>query len=232
MRGHVVVATAALVFLGLTEASAQSSRARTLFRPRSFEIDVGGAWQGRVPLGATSAPLTGNQGPPSVDLFDVDSQIDAFPSFDARLAFRLTRAFAVEGGFRYAQPKLATRITADFEDAPDITAVNSFSQYAFELNGVLHLNALRFGRSVPFIFGGGGYLRELYSGREIVETGQTIQAGIGIKQLLRRSSRGLIRSLGVRADARFYGRRKGVELEEDEPLRTYGAASAALIVGF
>jgi hypothetical protein len=162
----------------------------------------------------------------------VDSQIDAFPSLEARLAYHVTRAFAVEGGFRYAQPQIETRITDDFENAPDITAINKFSQYAFELNGVLHLNGLRFGTSVPFIFGGGGYLRELHEGREIVETGQIVQAGVGIKQLLRRSSRGLIRALGVRADARYCARRNGVELADDDPLRSYAAASAALILGF
>jgi hypothetical protein len=232
MRPQVVLAAAALILIATGEAAAQTTRQRTLFRPRSFEIDVGGSWQARVPLGATSAPLTGNQGAPTVDLFDVNSEIDAFPSLEARLAFHVTRAFAVEGGFRYARPELETRITQDFEDAPDITAVSRFSQYAFELNGVLHLNGLRFGKSVPFIFGGGGYLRELHEGREVVETGQLFQAGVGIKQLLRRASRGLIRSLGVRADARFCGRRQGVELEDDDPLRTYGAASVALIVGF
>jgi hypothetical protein len=232
MRQSIVLAAAALTVLAAAEAAAQPSRSRTLFRPRSFEIDIGGAWQARVPLGATSAPLTGNQSAPTVDLFDTSSEIHAFPSVEAKLAFHLTRAFAVEGGFRYARPRLETRITGDFEDAPDITAVNDFSQYAVELNGVLHLNGLRFGKSVPFIFGGGGYLRELHEGREIVETGGTFQAGVGIKQLLRRSSRGLIRALGVRADARFCARRKGIELEEDEPLRTYAAASAALIVGF
>ena len=232
MPSRLLLAVAALILIVAGEAAAQTSRTRTLFRPRSFEIDVGGSWQWKVPLGSTSAPLTGNQGAPTVDLFDVSSELDAYPAFEARLAFNVTRAFAVEGAFRYARPELQSRVTDDFENAPDITAVTRFSQYAFELNGVLHLNGLRFGKSVPFIFGGGGYLRELHDGREIVETGQLFQTGAGIKQMLYRSPRGLVRGLGVRADARFCGRRGGVELEEDEPVRTYGAVGAAMIVGF
>ena len=47
-----------------------------------------------------------------------------------------------------------------------------------------------------------------------------------------RSARGLVRSLGFRADVRVYARRRGIELDEEEPLRTYAAAGAALVVGF
>jgi hypothetical protein len=231
-RAAIVLLTALIGLLsGASDAIAQR-RSRDLFRPASVEIDVGGMWQGGVPLGSSNAPLTGNQGAPTVDLFNTSSDIKAYPGFEAKIGFHITRAFEVEGGIRYARPTLRTRISDDFENAPDVTADETFSQYTIDLNGVFHLNALRFGSSVPFIFGGGGYLRELHDGREVVETGQVFQAGFGIKQLLSRSSRGLIRGIGVRADARFCARRKAIELDEGEPVRTYAAASAALVVGF
>ena len=79
---------------------------------------------------------------------------------------------------------------------------------------------------------GAGYLRELHNGREVVQTGQSGQAGGGIKVLLSRSQRGLVRTVGLRADARLCVRRGGIEIDEDEPLRTYASAAAGLVVGF
>ena len=216
---------------GTTDAQAQRS-SQNLFRGGSIEVDLGGAWQTRVALGSLSAPLTGNQGAPVVDLFDTSTAIEAFPAVEARLGVHVSSVFEIEGGFRFARPRLETRITGDFENAPDITASETYSQYAIELNGVVHLTALRFGNGVPFIFGGVGYLRELHDGRELVETGEQAQGGAGIKVLFMRSPRGLVRSVGIRADARVYARRRGVEIDADEPVRLHGGAGAALVIGF
>jgi hypothetical protein len=226
-----LVGAAAGILVGAADAQAQRSRPN-LFRGGSVEIDVGGAWQTRVPFGSISAPLTGNQGAPTVDLFDTSTAIEAFPAVEARLGVHVGSVFEIEGAFRYARPELQTRITGDFENAPDLTATEPFSQYAIELNGVIHLNALRFGDGVPFIFGGAGYLRELHNGRELVETGEQIQGGAGVKILFARSPRGFVRSVGIRADARVYARRRGVEIDDDEPVRLHGGAGAALIIGF
>lgn len=222
---------AAAVVGGAADAQAQRYDP-TLFRRGAVEVDLGGAWQAQVPLGAVSAPLTGNQGAPVVDLFDTSTGIEAFPAVEARLGVHVSRVFEIEGGFRFARPQLETRITGDFEDAPDVTASESFAQYAIELNGVVHLTALRFGNGVPFIFGGVGYLRELHNGRTSVETGEQAQGGAGIKVLFMRSPRGLVRSVGIRADARVYARRRGVEIDDDEPVRLHGGAGAALVIGF
>ena len=226
-----VFVAAAVVLAGSEEAQGQAV-SRGLFRPGAIELDIGGVWQAQVPLGSISAPLTGNQGPPTVDLFRTSTDIEAHPGVEARLAVNLTRVIAVEGAFRYARPQLRTTISDDFEDAPDTVAEGRFDQYAIEVTGLVHLTGLRFGSAIPFLFGGGGYLRELHEGREIVETGQTFQGGGGIKVLFSRSPRGLVRSVGIRVDARIHARRGGIELDQEEPLRTYPAAGAALVVGF
>jgi hypothetical protein len=221
---------AAWLAAGPSEALAQATSRP--FRRGAVELDVLGGWQTQSSLGARRAPLTGNQGTPVVGLFDTSSEIEAGPSVDARLGVHLTRVFEIEGGVRVARPRLATRLTNDFEDAADVTATQTFTHLAFELNGVFHLTALRAGSVLPFVTVGAGYLRELHNGREVVETGQSGQAGGGIKVLLSRSRRGLVRTVGLRADARFYVRRGGIEIDEDEPLRTYASAAAGLVVGF
>ena len=231
-RRCLVVSVAIAGLLGTAASAGAQAWSRDLFRPGSIEVDLGGSWQTRVPVGSSTAPLTGNQGPPIFDLFEVSTRIEAAPAVEARIGVHITRVFEIEGGFRFARPRLHTRITADFEDAEDVVAEETFSQYVFEVNGLVHLTGLRFGDGVPFVFGGGGYLRELHQGREIVETGQLFQGGAGIKLMFPRSARGLVRSLGLRADARVYARRRGIELDDEEPMRTYAAAGAALVIGF
>jgi hypothetical protein len=228
--GCVVVAT---LLAGAVDLYAQG-RPRGAFRPGSIELDLGGLWQGGVPLGAVTAPLTPNQtSGGSFDLFDTSSRIVEAPGFEARVGVYLTRTLEIDGGLRYSRPQLETRISADFEEAAETTAVTSFSQYIFDVNAVIHLNRLRIGRAgTPFIFGGGGYLRELHDGRELVDTGQIYQGGGGVKFLFTQSARGLIRAVGLRADGRWCVRRGGVELESGERSRGYAAAGAALVIGF
>lgn len=222
----------AAVWLATGPSQALAQATMSPFRRGAVELDVLGGWQTPSSLGARRAPLTGNQGTPVVGLFDTSTEIEASPSVDARLGVHLTRVLEIEGGVRVARPRLATRLTNDFEDATDVTATQTFTQLAFELNGVFHLTALRAGSVLPFVTVGAGYLRELHNGREVVQTGQSGQAGGGIKVLLSRSRRGLVRTVGLRADARFCVRRGGIEIDEDEPLRTYASAAAGLVVGF
>jgi hypothetical protein len=228
------LATAAALLLLWTSAAAAQTRDESLFRRGAIEVDAGGFWQGGLPMGSRRATLTGNQqGTPPVTFFETSSEFQPGAGFEGRVGVHLTRVFAVEGGIRFARPRLETRITADFEDAPDITATQDLSQYVFDVSGVAHLNNLRFaGGGVPFLFGGAGYLRELYEGRQVAETGQMYHAGGGVKLLFRQSPRAFLKGLGIRVDARLLMRRGGVELEEDEPLRTYSAVAGGMVIVF
>lgn len=232
-RAELLAGLAAVLLLSaLVEDAGAQPGARGPFRPGAVELDLLGGWQTRSPLGSGRAPLIGNQGTPVVGLFDTDTEIEAGPAVEARIGVHVTRVIEIEGAFRYARPRIATRITGDFEDAPDLTATQTFSQFGFELNGLFHLTGLTFGRALPFVSVGGGYLRELHNGREVVETGQLGQAGGGLKVLLSQSPRGLVRAIGLRADARVCVRRGGIEIDEGEPLRTYATAAAGLVIGF
>jgi opacity protein-like surface antigen len=227
---RLLVAAGAAWLTSVSMAQAQTDPDGAL-RRGAFEVGVDGVWQAGLPAGTARATLTGNQqGTPAVTFFNTSSEFVPAAGVEARLAWHFSRVFAVEGTFGYARPRLETSISDDIEQATATVATQDISQYVIFVNGVAHLR--RLGRVAPFVFGGAGYLRELYSGRQVVETGQIYQAGGGVKIMFSEARRGLIKGLGVRADGRLRMRRGGVELDAEEPVRSYGAAAAGLIVVF
>ncbi len=108
-----------------------------------------------------------------VTWFDTETKIEGGPRYEARVAWRLTPAFQVEGGVAINQTDLTTRITNDFEQAPNTEASESFTEYAIEAGVLFHLTKLTFagGRARPFVTGGAGYLRQVHEGRTLIETG-------------------------------------------------------------
>ena len=87
-------------------------------------------------------------------------------------------------------------MTADTENAADITAKETISQYVFEGPpcGTSGWDAPRGGGVTPFVYGGAGYLRELHEGDALVEEGVEYHAGGGIKWWL--GARGRLRHPG------------------------------------
>ena len=207
-------------------------------RPRSFEVYVGAIAIGPVDFGRSTARLTPNQSAArDFALFVSDTSIGTAAGFDGRVAFNITRALAVEGGFVWTHPEVQSRITSDVEGVPDATITQNLDTYFVEASALFHLNALTFagGRGLPFVAGGAGYLRQLDDDQVLVDTGQVYHAGGGVKVFFgdntsRRT--GLIRGIGLRADGRVYFRNGGFELEEDADLRTTWSVSGGLVVRF
>lgn len=154
-------------------------------RPGAVEISAGGAFTGRMDLGATDAEQTRNinTGTGRFVLFSTASEVEAAPSAVVRGAVYLTRAVAIEAGFHYSRPRLSVRLSGDAEQAPAVTARETLSRYVVDGSLVLHLTGLSFagGRGVPFLAGGGGYLRELHEQNELMQTGREYHAGGGVK---------------------------------------------------
>lgn len=222
----LIVATA----LGVRPASAQSSP--DWLRARSFEADVSAVWFGGESLGRSAATLIPNQQGAPYELFVTDSRLAAAPGVEARVGYRITRALAIEGAFLYGAPELRTRITRDTENAATVTAAERLSQYMVDVSAVWHLTGLGGMRAVPFVFGGAGYLRQLHADRILLESGRTFHAGAGVKIALSSRPRGLIRTLGVRADARLSVRDGGVTLEDDSNVHAAPAGAVGLLIGF
>jgi hypothetical protein len=196
-----------------------------------MEVSVGGLFLGGAGLGSETAELRANRTPPApFTLFTTDTRIVGVPGFDGRVGFWLTPSVVVEGGFVYAHPRIRTHVSGDIEGGEAIDLDDRLDQYFFDASGSLMLDRWTFLGFVPFVEGGGGYLRQLHEGRTLVETGQVYHAGGGLRRWLRTRDSGFIRGLGLRVDGRAYVLRNGFSL--DESPRSHGAISGAVVVLF
>jgi hypothetical protein len=228
-----LVLAAGLCLGAAAPAAAQPAAAP---RPRSFELSAGGIAIGPVNFGAATASLTANQSAaPETTLFKADSELGTAAGLDGRLAFHISRALAIEGGFVWTRATLDSRITSDVEGIPDVTLSQQLDTYFIEASVLWHLNGLAFagGRMVPFLAGGAGYLRQLDDTQLLTsDPGEVYHAGGGVKYVFLTRPRGFIRRLGVRADGRAYIQRGGVELDAGRQRRTRWGVSAGATVGF
>lgn len=199
-------------------------------RPGSLEFSGGAVLSEGLDLGDRTATLTRNPGTGSgpFELFTSSSRLDAAPAVQGRLAVYLARSVAVEGGAQYSRPKLRTRLTNDAEAAESITASSALTRYIFDGSLVVHLLPLSFagGRGVPFVLGGGGYIRELHEGNELVETGQEIHAGAGLKYWFGTGRR----RAGLRGEAGVSLREGGFDFSDER--RTTPTASVSFVYLF
>jgi hypothetical protein len=216
------------------DAAAQTAGQTTGGR---FEISGGAGLIGGTDLGTATATLSGSGAPTGtpITLFDTATKIESGPRYEARVAWRLTRALQVEGGVAINRTNLVTRITNDFEQAPNTEASESFTEYAIEAGLLFHLTKLTFagGRARPFVAGGAGYLRQVHEGQTLIDTGQSIYAGGGLTVTLRQATRrAFLEALGLRADVRVNVRSGGFERGDDGGATYAPSVTGGLFVRF
>ena len=185
-------------------------------------------------FGSATASLIANQSTaPESTLFRASSTLGTGIGLDGRVAFNITRALAVEGGFVWTRATLESSITSDVEGIPNTTVSQDLDTYFIEASAVWHLNALTLagGRVLPFVAGGAGYLRQLDEEAVLTskDAGRVYHGGGGVKFFFLQRRRGFIRGLGLRTDARLYVRSGGLELDEDRTRRNHWAVAAALL---
>jgi opacity protein-like surface antigen len=238
-RRATLCASIALLLSSAAVAVAQDAAPR----PRSLEVYAGALTVGGIDFGSRNATLTANDpGNPDFILFATSSRLDAGAGLDARATFNLSRTFGIEGAFTWTRQTAETKITSDADGAANVTLTGDLSTYFVEAAAVVHLHGLGFarGRGLPFVFGGGGYLRQLDGDSILVDTGTVVHAGGGVKYFFASRPRGLVRGVGVRADGRIYVRSGGLDLSSDEGRRTADegrwrptwALAAGLVVRF
>jgi hypothetical protein len=218
-----------------TGRAAQASQASSI--GGRIEVSGGTGLVGGTDLGTASATLTGPGVPTGtpVTLFDTATTIESGPRYEARVAWRLTRALQVEGGLAVNRTHLATSITNDFEQAPNTEATEKLTEYAIEAGLLLHLTKLTFagGRARPFVTGGAGYLRQVHEGQTLIDTGQSAYAGGGLTFTLRQAPRrAFIEGLGLRADVRANFRSGGFERGDDGGATYAPSVTGGLFVRF
>lgn len=230
-----IVVAAALWAVTAQSASAQGWVGSDTPRRGSWEIGAGAAWSAGFDLGDRAAQLTRNPGTGTglFDLFATSSRLTSTTGGQARAGVYLSRSLAVEAGVQYLQPRLSTRVSGDSEQAGDVTVSETLTRYVFDGSLVFHFRKVAGGRVVPFVLGGGGYVRELHARNELIETGTEIHGGAGVKMWFghgaRRPGRGA-RRLGLRADVGVTRRNGGFDFSDGS--RTLPTASGTLIYLF
>jgi hypothetical protein len=211
-----------LASIAAVPAGAQTTAGR-------LEVAAGLRWLGGTAYAEVPAVET-SRGNGQFVLFNSNTELKATAGVEARVGVRLTPVLTAEGGLSYSRPRLETRVSSDAESIPNVAVGESVAQYAVEAGLTAQLARWRVGRMMPFAAGGGGYLRQLHAGRQLVETGRTYYVGGGFRYPLTERRRGLVRSSGLRADVRAAGFKNGVAL--DDKVHWVPSLSASLFVTF
>jgi hypothetical protein len=175
-------------------------------RRHSLEIAAGAVLMSGIDFGSRSADLTADApGDPAFPLFHTSTKLGAGGGAEGRIAFNVTRTFAVEGGFLWVRQTQTTRITGDVEGAPDTTVSRNLDTYYMGGALVMHLSRAQFakGRGLPFLLAGASYRRQLDDGQFLLDSGPTFDAGGGVKYFFRQRPHGVLRDIGVRAEGRI-----------------------------
>jgi hypothetical protein len=205
------IAVAAIV-AGLLSPRAAAAQPR-------LDITVSGAWWDGYDLGQQRATLTGPQTPTGspVTLFDTDATIVSGPGAELRVGWRLFRGVYAEATGGLGVNSIEARVHDDIEQAPPITVTSTLTQITIEGGALVELPAVPIGAGnfLPFVAGGGGYLRQIHDERVLVETGRTLYVGGGVKwHSVTTQPRGFVQRLVVRGDVRLVSRTGGVDVTD------------------
>jgi hypothetical protein len=187
---------------------------------------------GGYDVGDRNAELrrSGTGTPPPLTLFRAESAVERVVGADLRVAFAFTPALAVEAGATWSKPELAITISADDEVSGGVTIREPVSQYTVDVSALYHVPGLRFGRrSRAYATAGGGYLRQVYEGNLVIETGATYHAGAGVLYWLHGGGPSE-RAFGLRGEARYVRRARGIEFEDRS--RSYPSLRVLAFAGF
>ncbi|MGH9308475.1 MAG: hypothetical protein ACRD1U_03830 [Vicinamibacterales bacterium] len=208
--------SAAIALGAAPSVSAQVYLGRETPHRGTIELGGGGTWAPGFDLATADAELTRATDNDRFDLFSTEGRASGFPGAHARVGVYLSRAISVEGGIRYAKPRLSYDLTDDAESAEDETAEETLSHYVFDGSVLFHFPNAAFadGRGVPFFSAGAGYLRELHEGNELVETGSELHATAGVKYWFGNGDR----RMGLRAEFGISSRQGG--FDDDDERRT------------
>lgn len=175
----------------------------------TWEVGGGGLWTGGYEAGSADATLSPNTttGAAPLTLFVVNGRVLSAPGVGAHLGIFLGRRVSAEATFQYSRPILRARVTSDFESAPDTDADGIVTSYLLGGSLLYHFGD---GRFVPFVSGGGGYLRQLHEANADLLTGTEVHAGGGLKYWLGTGAR----RFGFRIGGEASTRSKSVAFEQ------------------
>jgi hypothetical protein len=193
-------------------------------------IDLGVASAASYDVGDTTALLRGNGSgatPPAFSFFTADSRVTRVTAPQFRVGFAMTRRLAIEAGVAQSNPRIAVSIAGDAEAPAQELFGEELQQYLVDA-GVSWLLPVTVGKVVPFVAGGGGYLRQLHEDRTLGEDGRIYYAGGGARYWWRGGDRRAT-ALGIRGDVRVNVRQNGIDFENK--MRVYPTLSLSVFIG-
>ena len=187
-----------------------------------FEIGAGAVLTMGYDAGSRDAELTRNPsgGTSPLTLFQTTSRVQPGSGARAHLGVFVAPRVSLEGTVQYARSTLRTTITGDFESAADTQADDPLTSYLVGGSVLYHFGGRRV---VPFISGGGAYLRQLHDGNGVLLSGTEAHVGGGVTV-------GLGTRIGLRMDAGISSRNRSVSFEEKR--RTIPTFAAGLSYRF
>jgi Outer membrane protein beta-barrel domain len=204
-----VKALAAIAFLLTLPAAAAAQPYIGSDTPRRGTVELGGGviWTRGYDAGSAIAEETRPGSDLPLTLFAVSGSVLDAPGAGAQLGIYLGRRVSVEAAFQYSRPILRAHVTSDFEAAPDTDADEKLTTYIVGGSLLYHFGT---GRFVPFVSGGGGYLRQLHEENSDLLTGTEIHAGGGVKYWFGSGTH----RFGLRIDGQASARSKSVAFEQ------------------
>jgi hypothetical protein len=204
---RVLTFVAMFMALGAARASAQP--------PVAGRIEAGGGlvWLGSASTGSRDATESTASGGTSA-IFTTAGRVAGAPGVRVHAAFRVTDRIELEAVGSRTRPAFEVNVSGDIEQAAPVTARETLTQYLVG-GGVLWYVPLHqmSGRLRPFVAGHAAYLRQLHESDTLAVAGQSYQLGGGVKYIVPRQAKSLLKGYGVRADVGVAARRKGVFFE-------------------
>jgi hypothetical protein len=215
---------AAIVFLMVLPAAASAQPYPGATGPHRGTVELGGGvtWTGGYDAGSATATLTRNPstGTAPLTFFVVSGRSRPAVGAGVHLGVFLARHVSAEATLQYSRPILRVRVTNDFESAPDTNADQTITSYVLGGSLLYHFGD---GRFVPFVSGGGGYLRQVHEAGADVLTASEVHAGGGLRYWLGMGAH----RFGLRVDAQASARSKSVAfVQKRRFVPTFGAGIA------
>jgi len=217
------------LFLGLPgTVHAQGTRVASV--PR-FDLTVGGGVVSGMSVGESEANLRANAATlQDYRLFSTETTLRPAPSVDLRFAGGITGRLAVEGQVLFGRPELETAITNDVELSSAVTVSERITQVLF--GGGLRVrldNIQRQDRTMPYVSGGAGVMRQMHEDGATAESGPVFYVGGGVRHTLGGSPARPGRS-GLRADVQLLMVKSGLSF--DDTLTPQVSVSGGLFFSF
>jgi hypothetical protein len=175
----------------------------------STEFGAAAVWTGGYDAGDAAALETRNTttGTGPLTLFNARGTVSSATGVAGRVGLFVASRVSLEGAFQYTRPVLRALLSDDFESAAPVDADETISSYLFAGSLLYHFGS---GRFMPFVLGGGGYLRQLHDGSAELVTGPEMHGGAGFKFWFGDGGR----RFGLRVDAVASSRSKSAGFEE------------------